>query len=52
MSAVLTIFKNDQNARSPTLVKSVTTTDILIGEVHTLQNSLFKEHIWKAATVL
>ena len=52
MSAVVTIFKNDQNARPPTLVKSVTTTDILIGQVHTFQNSYLKEHMWKAATVL
>ena len=52
MSSVLTIFKNDQNARSPTLVKSVTTTDILIGQVHTFQNIYFKEHMWKDATVL
>ena len=49
---VVTSFKNDENARPPTLLKTVTTTDILIDQVHTLQNSYSKEHIWKAATVL
>ena len=52
MSVVLTSFKNDENTRPPTLLKIVTTTDILIDQVHTFQNSYFKEHMWKAATVL
>ena len=43
---------NDENARPPTLLKTVTTTDILIDQVQTLQNSYFKEHMWKDATVL
>ena len=49
---VVTSFKNDENPRPPTLLKTVTTTDILIDQVHTFQNSYFKEHIRKAATVL
>ena len=49
---VVTSFKNDENARPPTLLKTVTTTDILIDQVHTLQNNYFKGHTWKAATVL
>ena len=52
MSVVVTGFKNDENARPPTLLKTVTTTDILIDQVQTLQNSYFKEHMWKDATVL
>ena len=52
MSVVVTSFKNDKNARPPTLLKTVTTTDILIDQVHTFQNIYFKELMWKAATVL
>ena len=48
MSVVVTNFKNDVLDAT----KSVTTTDILIDQVHTFQNSYFKEHMWKAATVL
>ena len=45
---VVTNFKNDVLDAT----KAVTTTDILIDQVHTFQNSYFKEHMWKAATVL
>ena len=48
MSVVVTNFKNDVLDAT----KAVTTTDILIDQVHTFQNSYFKEHMWKAATVL
>ena len=48
MSVVVTNFKNDVLDTT----KAVTTTDILIDQVHTFQNSYFKEHMWKAATVL
>ena len=52
MSVVVTSFKNDESARPSKLLKTVTTTDILIDQVHTFQNSYFKEHLWNAATVL
>ena len=52
MLVAVTRFKNDENARPPTLLKIVTTTDILIDQVHTFQNIYFKEHMWKAATGL
>ena len=52
MSVVVTSFKNDENARPPTPLKTGTTTDILIDQVHTFQNSYFKEHMWKAAASL
>ena len=42
MSVVVTSFKNDENARSPTLLKTVTPTDILIDQVDTFQSSYFK----------
>ena len=45
MSVVVTSFKNDENALPPTLLKTVTTTDILIDQVHTFQKSYFKEHM-------
>ena len=48
MSVVVTNFKNDVLDAT----KAVTTTDILIDQVHTFQSSYFKEHMWKAATVL
>ena len=44
MHVAVASFKNDENARPPTLLKTVTTTYILIGQVHTFQNSCFKEH--------
>ena len=43
MSVVVISFKNDENARLPTLLKTVTTTETLIDQVHTFQNSYFKE---------
>ena len=52
MSVVVTSFKNDENARPPTPLKIGTTIDILIDQVHTFQNSYFKEHMWKAAASL
>ena len=45
MSVVVISFKNDENARPPTLLKTVTTTDILIDQVHTFQDSHFKENM-------
>ena len=45
MFVAVTIFKNDGNAHPPTLLKIVTTTDILIDQVHTFQNIYFKEHM-------
>ena len=52
MSVLVNSFKNDENTRSLTLLKAVTTTDILIDQALTFQNSYFKEHMWKAATVV
>ena len=46
---VVTIFSNDENARPPTLLETDSTTDILIGQVDTFQNSCFKEHLWQIA---
>ena len=52
MSVVVTSFSNDDRACHATLLKTVPTIDILIDEVHKFQNSYFKEHPCKAATVL
>ena len=52
MSLVVTSFSNDDRAYHPTLLKIVSTIDILIDQVHKFQNSYFKEHLWKAATVI
>ena len=52
MSVVVTSFSNDETACNPTPLKAVSTTDILIGLVHKFQSSYFKEHLWKAGTVL
>ena len=49
MSVVVTIFGNDESARPPTLLKTESTTYILIGQVYKFQNSCFKEHLWKVA---
>ena len=49
MSVVVTIFSNDESARPPTLLKTESTADILIGQVDKFQNSCFKEHPRKAA---
>ena len=45
MSVVETSFSNDES--DPTLLKTVSTTDILIDQVHKFQSSYFKEHLWK-----
>ena len=47
MSVVVTSFGNDESARLPTLLKTESVTDILIGKVHELQNNYFKENLWK-----
>ena len=52
MSVVVTNFSNDDRACHPTLLKIVSTVGILNEQVHIFQNSYFKEHTWKAATVL
>ena len=52
MSVMVTSFINDDIACHPTLLKTVSTIDILIDQVHKFQNSYFKEHPWNAATVL
>ena len=44
MSMVVTSFSNDNRACHPTLLKAVSTIDILIDQVHKFQNSYFKEH--------
>ena len=38
-------FSNDVSARPATLLKAVTTTDILLDKFHKSQNSYFKEHL-------
>ena len=45
-------FSNDENARPPTLLKTESITDILIEQIHNLQNSYFKGQLWKDFTVL
>ena len=45
MSVVVTSYKNDENALPTTLLKTVTITDILIDQVHTFQNSYYKEQM-------
>ena len=45
MSAVVTSFSNDESSRPLTLLKAVTTTDILLDKFHKSQNSYFKEHL-------
>ena len=52
MSMVVTSFSNDDRACSPTPIKTVSTTEILIDQVHKFQNSYFKEHPRKTAAVL
>ena len=52
MLVVVTIFSNDESARPPTtktLLKTESTTDIIIGQVNKFQNWCFKEHLWKFA---
>ena len=47
MSVVVTSFSNDESACGPALLKTVSTTDILIDQVHKFQNSCFREDLWK-----
>ena len=47
MSVVVTNFINDDIACHSTLLKTASTIDILIDQVHKFQNSYFKEHLWK-----
>ena len=47
MFVLVTIFNNDETAHPPTLLKTESTTDTLIGQVGKFQNSCFKEHLWK-----
>ena len=42
---VETSFSKDESACAPTLLKTVSTTDILIDQVHKFQNSYFKERL-------
>ena len=49
---LVTSFRNDDRTCRPTLLKTVSTIDILIDQVHKFQNSYLKGHPWKAATVL
>ena len=46
MSVVKTSFSKDESACAPTLLKTVSTADILIDQIHKFQNSYFKEHLW------
>ena len=52
MFVIVTDFSNDEGARPTTLLKTESTTDILIYQLHKFQNSCFKKHLCKAATVL
>ena len=52
MSVVVTSFSNDDRVCHSTLLKTVSTIDILIDQVRKFQNRCFKEQPWKAATVL
>ena len=45
MFVVMTIFSNDESARPPTLLKTESITDILVGQVGKFQNRYFKEHL-------
>ena len=44
---VETSFSNDESVGAPTLLITVSNTDILIDQIHKFQNSYFKEHLWK-----
>ena len=46
-NVVVTSFSNDESACGPTSLKTVSTTDISIDQVHKFQNSYFNEHPWK-----
>ena len=47
MFVVETSFSKDEIACAPTLLKTVSTTDILIDQVHKFQGSYFERHLWK-----
>ena len=49
MFELVTIFNNDESAQPPTLLKTESTTDTLIGQFGKFQNNCFKEHLWKVA---
>ena len=44
---VVTIFRNDESASLPTLLKKESTTDILIDQFDKFRNSCFEEHLWE-----
>ena len=48
MSVLVTSFSNDETVRPLMLLKTESTTKILIDQVHKFLNSYFKEHLWKA----
>ena len=52
MPVEVTSFINDDRACHSTLLKTVSSIDILIDQVQKFQKSYFKEHPWKAATIL
>ena len=45
MYVVVTGFSNDESARPSKLPKTMSTTDILIDQVHEFQKSYFEEHL-------
>ena len=47
MSVAETTFSNDESACAPTVLKTVSTTDILIDQIQKFQNSYFKKYLWK-----
>lgn len=49
MSVVVTSFSNNESARPPTLLKTESTTDILVEQADKFQNSCLKEHLKKVA---
>ena len=52
MSLVVTSFSNDEKTRPSTLLKTVSTTEILIDQIHKFQNICFKDYLWNDASVL
>ena len=51
MSVVVTSFSNDEKT-TLTLLKTVSTTEILIDQIHKFQNICFKDYLWNDASVL
>ena len=43
----MVVMKSEENA--PALLKTESTTVILVGQVDKFQNSCFEEHMWKVA---